>query len=185
MNRLAVHKHPGRDSSSTSDSGSGGGQVEDILERLGHVETDVSDLKLKVGAILATVPHLATKADVMDVRSAVAELRAETSSAIGSLRSDMERGLGSLRAETSSSMGTLRADMERGFGSMRAEMSSAIGSLRADMENGFGSLRAEMSSAIGSLRADMAARENAFMRWMIATVLAAGGLALTIAKFVH
>jgi t-SNARE complex subunit (syntaxin) len=119
MNSLAVYSHPGLDSSATSDSGSGGGQVQDILERLGNVETDVSDLKSKVSAILATVPHLATKADVLDVRSAVAEMR-------------------------------------------------------ADMEN-----------AVGSIRADMAARENAFMKWMIATVLAAGGLALTIAKFVH
>lgn len=163
MNSLAVYSHPGRNSSSTSDYGSGGGQVEDILERLGNVETDVSELKSKVSAILATVPHLATKADVMDVRSAVAESRAEMSSAIGSLRADMDRGLGSLRADMEQGLGSLRADMERGFGSMRS-----------DMERGF-----------GSIRADMVARENAFMKWMIATVLAAGGLALTIAKFVH
>jgi hypothetical protein len=93
--------------------------VDDVLNRLGNVETDVSELKSKVSAILATVPHLATKADVSDVRSAVAELRAE------------------------------------------------------------------MSSEFGSLRADMAARETSFVKWMIATVLAAGALALTIAKFVH
>jgi phage shock protein A len=126
--------------------------VEDILERLGNVETDVSDLKTKVGTIVATVPHLATKADVMDVRSAVAELRAEMSSAMGSLRAGMER---------------------------------ALGSMRADMERALGSMRADMERALGSIRADMAARENAFMKWMIATVLAAGGLALAIAKFVH
>jgi hypothetical protein len=97
----------------------GGGDVEDILKRLGNVETDVSELKAKVSAILATVPHLATRADVSDVRSAVAELKAE------------------------------------------------------------------MSSEFGSLRAGMAARETAFVKWMIATVLAAGGLALTLAKCAH
>jgi hypothetical protein len=107
--------HPG----STDDSGSGGGHVEDILKRLGSVETDVSELKSEVSAILATAPHLATKVDVMDVRSAVAELKADTA------------------AES------------------------------------------------GSLRAEMAARETAFIKWMIATVMAAAGLAFTIAKFVH
>jgi hypothetical protein len=174
MNSLAVYSHPGRDSSATSDSGSGGGQVQDILERLGNVKTDVSDLKSKVSAILATLPHLATKADVLDVRSAVAEMRAEMSSAIGSLRAEMASSVGSVRTDMASAIGSVRADMERAVGSMRADMESAVGSMRAGMEN-----------AVGSIRADMAARENAFMKWMIATVLAAGGLALTIAKFVH
>ena len=46
--------------------------MEDILKRLGNLETDVSSLKAEVSAILATIPHLATKADVVDVRTAVA-----------------------------------------------------------------------------------------------------------------
>lgn len=104
--------------------------MDDILKRLGNVETDVSELKTKVGAILATVAHLATKADVLDVRKSVADLRTE----------------------------------------MVAES---------------GSLRAEMAAQWGSLRAEMAARETAFIKWMIATVLATAGLAFTIAKFVH
>jgi len=49
-------------------SGSGGGDVEDILKRLGNVETGVSELRSQVSAILAIMPHLATKADVADVR---------------------------------------------------------------------------------------------------------------------
>ena len=126
--------------------------MEDILKRLGNVETDVSELKTKVGAILATVPHLATKADVMAVSSAVAELRAE---------------------------------MATQFGSVRAEMAAQAGTLRAEMTAQVGSLRADMATQVGSLRADMATRETAFIKWMIATVLAAAGLAFTIAKFVH
>jgi hypothetical protein len=104
--------------------------VEDILKRLGNVETDVSELKSKASAILATIPHLATKADVGDVRSAVAELRAEISSE-------------------------------------------------------FGSVRTAMSTGFGALRTEMAARETAFIKWMIATVLTVAGLAFAIAKFVH
>ena len=115
--------------------------MEDILKRLVNVETDVSELKSKASAILATVAHLATKADVLDVRSSVAELR--------------------------------------------AEMTAESGSLRAEMATQWGSLKAEIAAQSGSLRAEMAARETAFIKWMIATVLATAGLAFTIAKFVH
>lgn len=50
--------------------------MEDILKRLGHVETTVSDLKSQVSAILATIAHLATKSDVADLRTAISSLEA-------------------------------------------------------------------------------------------------------------
>jgi hypothetical protein len=98
--------------------------VEDILRRLGNVETDVSELKSQVGAIQATMPHMATKADVKDVRTAVAELRAEMFAAMGSLRAEMSAGIGSLRAEMLTGIGSLRAEMLTGIGSLRAELSA-------------------------------------------------------------
>ena len=61
-------------SNSSVGSGSGGGDVEDILKRLGNVETHVSELRVQVRAILAVIPHLATKADVT---AAVGQLRAD------------------------------------------------------------------------------------------------------------
>jgi hypothetical protein len=114
MKNLALYNHPGRHSSSDSDSGGGGGgggDVEDILKRLGNVETDVSELKSTTSAILATIPHLATKADVADVRSAVAELRAEMSSELGSVRTEMSTGFGALRTEMAAGLGALRTEM--------------------------------------------------------------------------
>ena len=137
--------------------------MEDVLRRLGNVETDVSELKVQVGALQATIPHLSTKADVQEVRTAVAELRNEMSAGFGSLRAEMSAGLGSLRAE----------------------MSAELGALRAEMLAGMGSLRADMSAGLGSLRAEMSARDTKMIKWLIATALAVVGLALTIAKFVH
>jgi hypothetical protein len=58
-------------SNSSVGSGSGGGDVEDILKRLGNVETDVSELRSQVSAILSVIPHLATKADVAAVETAI------------------------------------------------------------------------------------------------------------------
>jgi hypothetical protein len=59
-------------SNSSAGSGSGGGDVEDISKRLGNVETHVSKLRSQVSVILAIIPHLATKADVADVKADVA-----------------------------------------------------------------------------------------------------------------
>lgn len=38
--------------------------MDDVLRRLGSLEKDVSVIKTDVGAIIALIPHLATKADV-------------------------------------------------------------------------------------------------------------------------
>ncbi len=48
--------------------------MEDILKRLGNVEAYVSELRSQVSAILAIIPHLATKADMAGVRGDLAAL---------------------------------------------------------------------------------------------------------------
>lgn len=47
---------------------------DDVLKRLGAVETAVSETKVQVGAIAVTLPHLATKADL---KGETGELKAE------------------------------------------------------------------------------------------------------------
>jgi hypothetical protein len=48
-------------------AGSGGGDMEDVLRRLGSLEKDVSVIKTEVAGITALLPHLATKADVAPI----------------------------------------------------------------------------------------------------------------------
>jgi hypothetical protein len=72
MSGRVISTRRATNSSAADGSGNGGGNVEDILKRLGNVESGVSELKSQVSAILAVIPHLATKADVMDVRASVA-----------------------------------------------------------------------------------------------------------------
>ena len=64
-------------SNASTGSGSGGGDVEDILKRLGNVESHVAELRSQVSAIGAIIPHLATKADVADVRAAVGQVKVD------------------------------------------------------------------------------------------------------------
>jgi hypothetical protein len=81
MGSVVGYSSRGAEPISSAGSGSGGGDVDDILKRLGNVETHVSELRSQVSAILEVIPHLATKADVVDVRTAVAESKADLAAA--------------------------------------------------------------------------------------------------------
>jgi hypothetical protein len=48
--------------------------VDDILKRLGNVETAVSQIRTQVGAISATMPHLATAASVSQISAMIPHL---------------------------------------------------------------------------------------------------------------
>jgi hypothetical protein len=77
MGNVVGYSRSGAIANAPAGSGSGGGDVEDILKRLGNVETHVSELRAQVSAILGIIPHLATKADVADVRAAVGQVKAD------------------------------------------------------------------------------------------------------------
>jgi hypothetical protein len=85
--------------------GGSGGEMDDVLKRLGAVELSLSELRVQVGSIAAKIPYLVTKED--------------------------------------------------------------------------------MKADVLMLKADLYAMETKIIKWMIAAVLTAVGLAFTIAKFVH
>jgi hypothetical protein len=57
--------------------GSDGGNMDDVLRRLGVVESLVAETRVDVSAIKATLPHLATKADVVATKADINEVRSE------------------------------------------------------------------------------------------------------------
>jgi hypothetical protein len=77
---------------------------DDVSKRFGAVETAVSETKLQVGAIAATLPHLATKDDVRveisAVRVEVAEVKAQVA-AIAAVMPHLatKADLGAVKAE--------------------------------------------------------------------------------------
>lgn len=91
-------------------AGSGGGNMDDVLRRLGVLESDVSVIKTEVAGIAAQIPHLstkavvdgmaaqlpnlATKADLMAVKAEVAGIAAQipylsTRAQIGDLKASI------------------------------------------------------------------------------------------------
>ena len=91
-------------SSSSVGSGSGGGDVEDILKRLGNVETHVFELRSQVSAIAAVIPHLATKADLTAVHLAT---KADINDVHVALKSDIK----DVHVALKSDIGEVKADM--------------------------------------------------------------------------
>lgn len=51
--------------------------MDDVLRRLGVVESLVAETRVDVSAIKATLPHLATKADVVATKADINEVRSE------------------------------------------------------------------------------------------------------------
>ena len=57
-------------------SGGSGGDMDDVLKRLGAVESSVSELRVQVSGMAATLPYLATKDDLKEVKGEVAAIAA-------------------------------------------------------------------------------------------------------------
>lgn len=51
--------------------------MEDIVRRLGAVESAVSEIKAQVASIVSILPHLATKADVNALKADISAVRVE------------------------------------------------------------------------------------------------------------
>jgi len=110
------------------------------------------------------------------LESSVSELKAQVAAALPHLatKADLAEGLGALRAE-----------LTGGLGALRAELTGGLGALRAELTGGLGALRAELTGDLGALRSEISAMETRIIKWTIATAVATGSLAFTIAKFVH
>jgi hypothetical protein len=85
-------------------SNSSGGGMDDILKRLGAVESTVSEIRSQVSGISAILPHLATKADVTAVRVEVSELRTEVGGIAAVMphlatKADLNTAIGGVRAD--------------------------------------------------------------------------------------
>ena len=78
----------------------------------------------RIVALEATYAHVATKSDIADVRTEIANLRTELKTDIANLRTELKTDIANLRTEVKSDIGSLRT-----------KVSSDIGSLRSDLKN--------------------------------------------------
>ena len=161
-------------------SGGSGGDMDEVLKPLSAVESSVSELRVQVGGIAATIPYLATKDDLNELRVQVGAIAAKVPHLATS------DGLNELKAviphlATRDSLNELKAVIPYlATNDGLAEVRAVIPHLATS---------ADLKAGIGSLRAEISAMETRIIKWMIATVLTAVGLAtgaaFSLAKFVH
>jgi hypothetical protein len=138
-------------------------ETDDLAARVGRLEVIAADTRADVAFIKATLPHLATKADLADLRT---ELKSE----IGGVRSELKSEIGGVRSELKSEIGGLRSELKSEIGGLRSELKSEIGGLDARIERVDGNI---------------ARMEAAMIRWAVGATLAGITAAFTIARLVH
>ena len=157
--------------------------------RVSRLETDMGDVRSMLGQMMpmlvrvesmltSTLPHLATKSEVADLRVEMHTGLGHMRSEIGGLRGEMHREIGELRGEMHREITDLRGEMNREIGKIHVE----FGDLRGEVNREIGSIRGE----IGSLRADLADKPGKVYLWGVLTAMvaayAAGLAALAVLK---
>ena len=130
--------------------------VDEILKRMGNLEADVSKLKVDV-AIIAS--NYATKSDIAEVKTSIAELRTELKVEIAGDRTELKGDIAGLRTELKSEI--------------------------AEVRNEIAGVRTELKDEIGRVWTGIKSMEVKIIRWFIATGLTIAGLAFTAAKLIH
>jgi len=179
MNLSVAYNHLIGVSDAPVGSGSGGGDVEDVMRRLDRVETSVVDLRTEVGGLREEVGNLRTEVAVITTQipylataASVAELKTEMVKSISELRSEMTKGFSQLRSE-----------MTEGFSQLRSEMAASVSELKSENKS--------IAATIPHLAtaASVAAAETRIIKWFLGTAASltalVSTLAFTIAKFVH
>ncbi len=105
-----------------------------------------------------TVNHL--QEDVTGLKASVQRLDGKVDSVIASLTEH--------RLETEKSFGHVRGELKDSIASLRVETKESIAALRVEMKDSFAKLRSSQMSQIA---------------WMVSTLIAAAGVAFTVAKF--
>jgi hypothetical protein len=158
----------GRETASQGHGGDGGGGVDDILKRLGSVESAVADLRGDMREVMAVLPTLATKADLEEVKSDQREIRSVLRTVVPHLATKAE-------------VGELRADII----DVKAELGTRIAGIEGELphlatkEN-----VAEVRTEVEAVKAQIHASEARIIRWFIATSITIAALTFSIARFV-
>ena len=97
-------------------------------------------IDVRLTAIEAVLPHLATKADLSRLETRMYEMQASLQAEISGLRGEMQAEIGGLRGEMQAEIGGLRSEI----GGLRSEMHTAIADLRSEMQAGMGRLQATL-----------------------------------------
>jgi hypothetical protein len=145
-----------------------GGPYDPLMEaRVSRLEEDMREVKatlprmeaaiIRIETLLsATLPHLATKADLADLRT---EMKGDYTG----LRSELKGDHADLRTE----MANLRTEMKVGDTGLRTEMAD----LKTEMKVDYADLKTELKSDIARLEVALADKPGKTYLWAVLAVL--------------
>jgi hypothetical protein len=128
-----------------------------LESRVFRLEEDMGGVRESLARIEAVLPHLATAAQVSDLRA--------------DLGTDLGGRISDLRADVGGQISDLRADMGGQISDLRADMGGQISELRADMGGQISDLRAGQGGQILELRGRM---NHLPTTWQMMTGIVAG-----------
>jgi chromosome segregation ATPase len=132
--------------------------------RVARLETDVAEIKSTLnrlapridgmyGCLTAKLPELATKAELI-------QLRSETTTGLTDLRTELKTETADLRTQ----LVDLRTEIRTEAADLRAELRAETTSLRAELRAETTSLRAELKAEGADLRSEMAKLRTEILR---------------------
>lgn len=102
-----------------SDGSGGGGGMDNLEKRVTNLEGDVKVVREALTTLTTRSEGFATKSDVSDIRTEMAEMR-------GDLRKEMAELRGEIKAEMSKQYGELNASLATESGNLKSELHKAI-----------------------------------------------------------
>jgi hypothetical protein len=200
----------GRVETGRLDFGGGGTQPPDMEHRLSVVESDVKDIKTVLARMepklsemhtfaQATLPHLATKTEVSEMRADlsrdIGDLKATlttlphlaTKTEVSEMRADLSRDIGDLKATlttlpllaTKTEVSEMRADLSRDIGDLKATLTTLpLLATKAEVSE----MRSDLSRDIGDLKVTLSELPSRTYMWAVVAVLSATILAAAALK---
>jgi gas vesicle protein len=157
MGQVVVYSTRGADSYAAGGSGTGGGEVDDILRRLGNVETCVMDLKTQVAFIAANMPHLATAKSVADLRTEMAGLRTELKGDIFDLRTELKEDISDLKTELKGDISDLRTELKGDISDLRKELTASVSEVKSELTASISGVKSELTASISGVKSELTA----------------------------
>ena len=134
-------------------------RLEDDMQEVKSVLSRLEPMIVRIDATLtSTLPNLATKAELADLRSDltrdISGSRTEITREMSDFRTEITREMSDFRTEMTKELSDFRTGMTADFSNLRADVSRDISELRNENI----CLRAETTKEIATLRTEMIAR---------------------------
>ncbi|QXZ18274.1 hypothetical protein [Lelliottia amnigena] len=107
--------------------GNGGGGMDNLDKRVTALEEDVKVIRNDLTTLMVRSENFATKADISDIRTEIAESR-------GSIKQEMAAQRGEIKAEMAALLGELTTEMATLRGELKTEMSTQSGTLKTELQ---------------------------------------------------